>query len=251
MLVNGGLNFTLSKNKIVDEREEPRAYNYLRRTNNSVEQIYGLQAIGFFKDQADIDNSPAQQFSQVKPGDIKYKDQNGDGVINENDEVKLGYNYVCPEIYYSFHIGMEYKGFGFNAMFQGVGNYTAVLNTKSMYWPLINNTNISNYYYENRWTPENTDAKFPRLTSESNENNFRTNSVWLEDRSFLKLRNIELYYKFANSLLAKTKYIKTAKVYVRGVDLLCFDHIKQSDPEQYGNNYPLTRSVVVGVALGF
>ena len=251
LLVNGGLNFTLSKNKIVDEREEPRAYNYLRRTNNSVEQIYGLQAIGFFKDQADIDNSPAQQFSQVKPGDIKYKDQNGDGLINENDEVKLGYNYVCPEIYYSFHIGMEYKGFGFNAMFQGVGNYTAVLNTKSMYWPLINNTNISNYYYENRWTPENTDAKFPRLTSESNENNFRTNSVWLEDRSFLKLRNIELYYKFANSLLAKTKYIKTAKVYVRGVDLLCFDHIKQSDPEQYGNNYPLTRSVVVGVALGF
>ena len=138
-----------------------RAYKYLERTGNAVGQIFGLQAIGFFKDQADIDNSPAQQFSQVKPGDIKYKDQNGDGVINADDEVKMGYNYNCPEIYYSFHLGLEYKGFGFNAMFQGAGNYTAVLNTKSMYWPLINNTNISTYYYENRWTPENTDAQIP------------------------------------------------------------------------------------------
>jgi TonB-linked SusC/RagA family outer membrane protein len=245
-----GANYTLAKNKIKDECEEPRAYKYLERTGNAVGQIFGLQAIGFFKDQADIDNSPAQQFSQVKPGDIKYKDQNGDGVINADDEVKMGYNYNCPEIYYSFHLGLEYKGFGFNAMFQGAGNYTAVLNTKSMYWPLINNTNISTYYYENRWTPENTDAKFPRLTSQSNENNFRTNSVWLADRSFLKLRNVEVFYKFPQTLLRATKYIHSAKLYVRGIDLVCFDHIKKSDPEQYGADYPLNRSIVVGLAVG-
>lgn len=251
IIINGGIMYTLSKNKIKEEYEEPRAYSYLERTDNPVGQIYGLQAIGFFKDQADIDNSPAQQFSQVKPGDIKYKDQNGDNVINEEDVVKMGYNTQCPEIYYSFHFGAEYKGLGFDVLFQGTANYTAELNTKSLFWPLINNTNISEYYYNNRWTPENADAKFPRLTSESNSNNFRTNSIWLADRSFLKLRNVELYYKFPKSLLSATKYIGSAKVYVRGIDLLCFDHIKEADPEQYGANYPLNRSLVLGLVLGF
>lgn len=251
LLVNAGVKYTLSKNEIKEQLEEPRSYDYLRTTGNSVYQIYGLQAIGFFKDQADIDNSPAQQFSEVKPGDIKYKDQNNDGVINEEDVVKMGYNSTCPEIYFSFNLGAEYKGFGFNALFQGAGNYTAVLNTKSMYWPLISNSNISEYYYANRWTPETPDAKFPRLTAESNDNNFRTNSVWLEDRSFLKLRSVELYYKFPKSLMSATKFINNAKLYVRGIDLLCFDHIKESDPECYGADYPLTRSVSVGLSLGF
>jgi TonB-linked SusC/RagA family outer membrane protein len=250
-IFNGGANYTLSKDKIKNELEEPHAYSYLDQTNHPVGQIFGLQAIGFFKDQADIDHSPVQQFSDVKPGDIKYKDQNRDGVINEEDVVKMGYNTTCPEIYFSFHLGAEYKGIGLDADLQGVGNYTAILNTKSLYWPLINNTNISKYYYDNRWTPEHTNAKFPRLTAESNANNFRTNSIWLEDRSFLKLRNLEVYYKFPKSILTSTKFISTAKLYVRGVDLLCLDHIKKADPEQYGADYPLNRSLVVGLALGF
>lgn len=252
LLLMGGVNYTLAKNKIIEEYEEPRSYSYLERTNRPIDQIFGLQAIGFFKDQADIDNSPVQQFSEVKPGDIKYKDQNGDGVINSDDEVSMGYNLNCPEIYYSFHLGMEYKGLGFDALFQGAANYTAILNTKSMYFPLINNTNISQYYYDNRWTPATADkAKFPRLTSESNNNNFRTNSIWLADRSFLKLRNVEIYYNLPSSLLAPTRYIHSAKLYVRGVDLLCFSHISQSDPECYGADYPLTRSLALGIVLGF
>lgn len=252
LLITGGVNYTLAKNKIVEEYEEPRSYDYLKRTGRPVDQIFGLQAIGFFKDQADIDNSPVQQFSEVKPGDIKYKDQNGDGIINSDDEISMGYNYNCPEIYYSFHLGLEYKGIGFDAAFQGAANYTAVLNTKSMYWPLINNTNISQYYYDNRWTPATAEtAKFPRLTSESNNNNFCTNSVWLADRSFLKLRNVEVYYNFPKSLMAATHFISSAKLYVRGVDLLCFSHIKESDPECYGADYPLNRSLSIGVVLGF
>ena len=136
-------------------------------------------------------------------------------------------------------------------MFQGTGRYSAVLNTKSMYWPLVNNTTISQYYYDNRWTTDNQDAKFPRLSPQSNANNYQTNTVWLADRSFLKLRNVEVYYNFANSLLQKTKVVNGAKIYVRGTDLFCLDHLSVSDPESYGATNPLTRSLVVGLSVTF
>ena len=185
----------------------------------------------------------------VKPGDIKYKDQNGDGFINDFDNVPIGYNTSVPEAYYSFQLGFEYKGFGFDALFQGAGNYSALLNTRSVYTPLVNNTTISNHYYENRWTPDNVFAKYPRLTTESNDNNFRNNSIWIADASFLKLRNFEVYYKIPTSLLEKQK-IKSVKVYVRGIDLLCFDKIDVSDPEIIGVSYPAAKSINVGLAIG-
>lgn len=248
---NIGANFALAKNKIIDQMEEPRLYENLKQTGNPLKQTYGLQAIGFFKDQADIDASKPQMFGEVKPGDIKYKDVNGDGIIDENDKVAIGYSTTAPEIYYSFNLGAEWKGIGFNAMFQGTGNYSAVLNTKSLYWPLINNTTISQEYYDNRWTPENLNAKYPRLTSQENSNNFQTNTVWLADRSFLKLRSVELYYRFSQDLMKKSKIMNNAKIYLRGIDLLCFDKIKVADPESYGATYPLTRSLVIGLSVGF
>ena len=85
----------------------------------------------------------------------RYKDVNGDNIIDANDKVAIGHSTTAPEIYYSFNLGAEWKGLGFDAMFQGTGRYSAVLNTKSLYWPLINNTTISQEYYDNRWTPEN------------------------------------------------------------------------------------------------
>lgn len=247
---NIGGKFTLAKNKIVEMNEQPRPHDYLRRTGKSVDQIFGYQAIGYFVDQADIDKSPIQQFGQVKPGDIKYKDVNGDGLINENDMIAMGYNLTLPEIYYSFNLGFEWKGIGFSALFQGVSNYTAQLTTESLYSPLINNTTISNYYYQNRWTPQTPNARFPRLTTESVANNLERSSVWLADRSFLKLRHCEVYYKLPESVLGKIK-MKNAKLYVRGVDLLCFDHIDISDPEAMGAVYPANRSINVGFSFGF
>ena len=244
-----GGKYTLSKNKIIEQLESPRAYDYLKSTGQPVNQLFGLQAIGFFVDQEEINNSPVQQFSVVKPGDIKYKDQNGDGFINDFDNVPIGYNTSVPEAYYSFQLGFEYKGFGFDALFQGAGNYSALLNTRSVYTPLVNNTTISNHYYENRWTPDNVFAKYPRLTTESNDNNFRNNSIWIADASFLKLRNFEVYYKIPTSLLEKQK-IKSVKVYVRGIDLLCFDKIDVSDPEIIGVSYPAAKSINVGLAIG-
>ena len=248
----GGM-LNLNKNEIKDMAEEPKAYPNLVETGNPLNSTYGLVAIGLFKDQADIDNSPAQNFSTVRPGDIKYQDINGDGVIDANDKTKIGYSAYAPELYYNFHAGAEYKGVGFDLLFQGVGRYTANLSAKGMYWPLLNSTSLSQQYYDGRWTTSNPDpgAKFPRLSSTSNANNYQTSTYWQRDRSFLKLRNVEVYYKFPSSLLEKTKYIQTAKLYVRGVDLLCFDHIDDADPECYGVTNPLNKSVVLGVQLSF
>ena len=247
--LNLGGTFTYNRSKIIEMLEEPAAYDYTRSTGNPVGQIFGLQAIGYFVDQADIDNSLPQQFGPVKAGDIKYKDMNGDKVINSDDRVAMGYNSTCPEIYYSFSLGLEWKGLGFSAQFQGVGNYTALL-SGTYYHPLVDNTTISNYVYRNRWTPETPNARFPRLTTETVDNNLQTSSLWLADRSFLKLRNCEVYYKLPSSWLNRF-WVKNAKVYVRGVDLLCFDSIDQLDPEAMNNSYPATRSIHVGLSVGF
>ena len=210
--LNLGGTFTYNRSKIIEMLEEPAAYDYTRSTGNPVGQIFGLQAIGYFVDQADIDNSLPQQFGPVKAGDIKYKDMNGDKVINSDDRVAMGYNSTCPEIYYSFSLGLEWKGLGFSAQFQGVGNYTAIL-SGTYYHPLVDNTTISNYVYRNRWTPETPNARFPRLTTETVDNNLQTSSLWLADRSFLKLRNCEVYYKLPSSWLNRF-WVKNAKVYV-------------------------------------
>lgn len=247
--LNLGGTFTYKRSKIIEMLEEPAAYDYTRSTGNPVGQIFGLQAIGYFVDQADIDNSLPQQFGPVKAGDIKYKDMNGDKVINSDDRVAMGYNSTCPEIYYSFSLGLEWKGLGFSAQFQGVGNYTAIL-SGTYYHPLVDNTTISNYVYRNRWTPETPNARFPRLTTETVDNNLQTSSLWLADRSFLKLRNCEVYYKLPSSWLNRF-WVKNAKVYVRGVDLLCFDSIDQLDPEAMNSSYPATRSIHVGLSVGF
>lgn len=245
-----GGNFNYNRNKIVSQLEEPRLYDNLIQTGNSVGQLYGMKAIGFFKDEADIAASPVQNFSTVRPGDIKYEDVNGDDVIDSNDAAAIGYSAKAPQIYYNFHLGAEWKGLGFYALFQGAARYSAMLNTKSMYFPLVGNTTISQYYYDNRWTPSTQDAKFPRLSSESNANNYRNNTLFLADRSFLKLRNLEVYYMLPESLLAKTRFVKGSKFYVRGNDLFCLDHLDVSDPEAYGTAQRFS-SVVLGLSLTF
>ena len=246
----GGM-FNFNKNEIKEQAEEPRAYDNLVQTGNPLNQTYGLVALGLFRDQADIDASPKQNFSTVYPGDIKYKDINGDNVIDANDVTKIGYSGYAPEIYYNLRAGLEFKGFGFNFLFQGTGRYTANLNAKGMYWPLLNTTSLSQQAYDGRWTTSNPNAEFPRLSTTSNANNYQTSTFWQRDRSFFKLRNVELYYNLPKELMTKTGFIKTAKVYLRGVDLFCADHIKEADAESYGVGAPLNKSIVAGVALSF
>ena len=251
LTLNIGGNMTYTKSEIKDMAEEPRAYSNLVRTGDPLSSTYGLIAEGLFTSQAEIEASPRQSFSTVVPGDIKYKDVNNDNVIDANDVCKIGYSTACPELYYSFHFGAEYKGLGFDAMFQGVGNYSAVLSNTGYYWGLINNTSLAQQVYDNRWSPENNNANalFPRLSSSSNPNNYQTSTFWLRDRSYLKLRNIELYYHLPQSLLSPLKIIKKAKVYLRGVDLFTFDNLDEVDAAVYGTTVPPTRSVAFGVSV--
>ena len=250
---NIGANIDYYRSQIKEQDEAPKLYPNLVSTGHRVSQLFGYKAIGFFKDQADIDASKPQLLgSTPRPGDIKYEDVNGDGQIDTNDKTAIGYSTVAPEIYYNIHLGVEWKGLGVDAMFQGTGRYSGVLSTKSMYKPLVGNTTISQYYYDNRWTPETAGtAKFPALSSTSNANNYNTNTLWMFDRSFFKLRNIEVYYNFPKAMLAKTKLLNAAKLYVRGVDLFSFDHLDESDPEVFGATNPLNRSIVAGLSVTF
>ena len=244
-----GGTYSLTKNTIKEMMEQPRAEEYLYATGRAVGQIWGLQAAGFFTDQNDIDRSPYQSFGTVKPGDIKYVDQNGDNIIDANDFIPMGYNTQVPEIYYGFNFGLEWKGLGFNVAFQGVDNYTVATTMSGLYRPMVNGATISTYYYENRWTPETPNARYPRLSTVESTNNTQTSSVWLENGAFLKLRNAEVYYNFPRSLVSHIG-MNRAKLYVRGVDLYCWDHLKKIDPEAL-NGIPANRSVNRGLQVGF
>lgn len=250
--VNIGGTFAWNKNKVVNKDEEPQAYDNLVETGSQLNQIRGLRAIGFFKDEEDIANSPQQTFSTCRPGDIKYEDVNGDNVIDKNDYVSIGYTTVCPEIYYQFHLGAEWNGLGITAMFQGTGRFSGMKNISGGYYGLVKNTNLFQDAYDNRWTPETAEtALYPRLSSQSNTNNYQNSTLWLFDRSYLKLRNLEVYYNLPKRALQGIPFLSAAKVYLRGVDLLTFDHVKGMDAEYYSSTQPLTRSVVLGVSVTF
>ena len=243
-------NFSFVRTNIVEMNEEYKTEEYLKMTNRRIGQFSGMEAIGFFKDEADIKNSPKQTFSDVKPGDIKYKDQNGDGIINEYDKVCMGYSTNTPEIYYGFSLGFDYKGIGIRADFQGLANYTVITNVNSVYWPLGTNKTVSNYYLENRWTPENLNAKYPRLTTLANENNFQNNSIWMENGAYMKLRNLEVYYDIPASICKKA-FLSKARIFVKGKDLFMTDHVKQMDPELVYSYYPTTKAYLIGLNLEF
>lgn len=250
--LTAGANISRTGSEIKEMLEQPRLYDNLVQTGNRLGQVYGYEAIGLFKDEADIANSPQQSLGSTPlPGDIKYRDVNGDNVINENDKVALGYSTTCPELYYAFNLGAAYKDFGIDALFQGAGRYSAILSTKAVYRPLLASTNLSQDYYDNRWTPENTNAKYPRLSYQSNANNSQVSSFWLKDRSFVKLRYVELYYNLPQQLLSKAGFINRARLYVRGTDLFCADHINDADPETYATLTPASRSLLLGVSLNF
>lgn len=246
-------NFTFARTKIIENNEGYKPYDYLYTKGNSFGQFYGLEAIGYFNDFNDISNSPIQVFSEVRPGDIKYRDQNNDNIINEYDIKAFGFSTYLPEIYYGLKLGFNYKNFGLDMIWQGVANYSVVLNTPSVYWPLRNNTNISNWYLTDkiRWTEQTKDvANLPRLTTLDNANNFRNSTQWLEDGAYLSLRNVNLYYNIPVSSLNKAG-VDELQVYVRANNVLLFDKIKYLTSENLSVNYPNLRSVYLGFNVKF
>ena len=245
-----GGNFTYAKNKVINKNEEFRPYGYLRETGQPIDQRFGLQSIGFFQNKAEIDSSPKQYFSQVRPGDIKYKDQNSDGVIDGLDNIAIGHSSTTPELYYAINFGFEMEGLGLDMLFQGAANQTVYLNTKSVFWPLVANTNIGKFSAD-AWTPETAStATLPRLTNLSNDNNYRPNDIWFQSGNFLKLRQCEIYYNISEQFAKKLK-INKLKLYVRGMNLFSIDNINIVDPESIGVNYPTLSSYHLGFNIEF
>lgn len=243
-------NFTYAKNKIINNNEGFKTEDYLYKKGQSLNQYYGLQSDGFFNTVEEINNSEVyQSFGELKPGDVRYVDQNDDKIINEDDVVRLGYS-TLPEIYYGFNVGLSYGGFGVMANFQGVANRSLYLNTANVYAPLKNNTNISTWYLEEntRWTPGTMEtANLPRLTSEDNPNNFQKSDIWMANGNYLKLRDLEVSYTINRNTLRKCDL----KIFVRGTNLFSIDKLGYSDPENYGVAYPTMRSYTAGFNLIF
>lgn len=252
-----GVQYSFARNKIINQNEVFRPWDYLKRTGHPVGQIFGLEADGFWgvNDGLNGTNNISPEgvvytyTSVLKPGDVKYVDQNGDKVIDQFDMVAIGRNWL-PEMYYSFTLDAEYKGFGISALFQGVFNVSTTLNTAGIFWPLFNNNNISTFSND-RWTPATAGkATLPRLTPEKNDNNYRTSTIWVRDISYLKLRTLELYYNLPKNLVEKVK-LKMAKVFVRGINLFSIDNIKIMDPEELRTVYPTLKSYNIGLKVDF
>lgn len=240
--------FSKYKNKIINMNEDYRPYDYMKRTGKSIGQYFGWETQGFFNDEAAIANHPTQMFGNIKPGDIIYSDKNNDNVVDEYDQVAIGYSNF-PEIYYSFSLGLGWKGFELSALFQGTDRASAYLSQSHVFWPLRGDDNISTWY-KNYWSQTNREkAELPRLTKQS-DNNYRTNDIWVQDKSFLKLRYAEFSYSLPKNFLGNYG-IQQMKFYLRGRDLFCFDNIKYVDPENVGYSYPTLKSYNIGVIVKF
>ena len=245
LYANGGWLFT----KVINDGQAYQKYDYLYRKGNPVGQKYGLEVIGIFQNQVEINNSPRQSFGEVRPGDLKYRDQNGDGVIDSQDQVKM-FGTSTPVLQFGFGLEAAYKGFKVYADFQGVTGVTISLLDSPLYQPLVSNGTISNTFLsrEITWAPgREAYATMPRLTTQENNNNYRSNSLWYRDGSFIKLRNLGVSYTFSKDVMK----LCDATVFVNGTNLFSLDNIGFADPEQLGAYYPSTRTWWVGVKFNF
>ena len=241
---------TYSRNQILEWIENP-AYPNLSVIGTPADAARGLVALGFFESQEEIDNSPLQQFGQVKVGDIKYKDVNEDGVINQNDQVALEHGTAFPSLNYSFSLGLEWKGIGLNATFQGAGNQIKNLRYVDGVWgALSDNRNMSQEYYDNCYDTAGANALYPRLSTENVANNAQESTTWYRNVSWFKMRDCELYYRFPAALLQHAK-ISDAKVFVKGQNLLSFDNIPAMDAENLNTGYPVMKAVTFGLSVVF
>lgn len=246
--VNAGVSLAWNRNEVLRYIGTP-TYPLSNPVGHRVNEAWGLKSAGFFKDQADIAGSNRQEFSNVGVGDVKYRDLNNDKVINQFDVTSLDGGTDIPELNYAFNLGFEYKGFGVNAWFQGTGNYMKYL-PSAIWGGMANNGNLSVDYYYNSFDIAGENARYPRLTTQTSNNNNQASDVWYKKVHFLKMRNCEAYYKLPSKLLSKL-WLSEAKVFLQGENLLSFDNVDSMDAEVLSTAYPVFKGVNVGVTLTF
>ena len=248
-------NMTYGKNEILERDEENTPYWYKTMAGHRVDQAMGLIAMGLFKDYEEIRNWPSQ-FGDVMPGDIKYKDINGDGVINDNDKVAIGAT-KRPNFTYGFGASAKWKGLDVNVHFQGVGKSTYFINGSTVYmfsggdgWGNV----LKEMAEGNRWilgVNEDPNADYPRLTYGNNSNNNRASTFWLRNGAYLRLKTLDIGYSLPKSLVNKV-HMNQVRIFFIGTNLLTFSKFKLWDPEMGsadGKKYPLSKTFSLGVSV--
>ena len=238
--------FTYAKNTLLeaDEPSYPEEEAYRCEIGKPLNRYTGLIAMGLFKDEADVENSPEQTFSpNLKPGDIKYKDLNGDGKIDSNDMTEIG-DPTVPQIVYGFGGSVQYKSFDFSVFFQGVAKTSLMM--QNIHPFTSDQTTLLDFIAKDYWTEENPNpnAEYPRLISNlDSHNNFMNSTYWLRSAAFLRLKNVEIGYTY-----------KVARLFISGQNLLTFSPFKHWDPELGGGKgltYPNLRVATIGLQLTF
>ena len=266
-------NFTYSKNNVIDWEEANPKYPYQEAGGYPNGAVSGYQSLGLFKDVNDINTSPIQSFGSVLPGDIKYRDVNGDGLVNVDDRVPLAFsNY--PLLMYGFGGEFHYKKFTVGIMFKGTGKTdvfhvgwsdSQISDNGNGYFPFYNGLygNVLTMANDpkNRWIPleyaeanhidpslaENPNARFPRLYYGRNNNNAQLSDFFKGDARYLRLQEVTINYNWKQPVLKKIG-ISSIDFQVIGSNLYIWDRIKYFDPEQAkfnGNVYPIPLNITL------
>lgn len=245
-----GIGFNLSdvKNTVVDLRGINRSALTVSREGSPINSIYGFEAQGFFTDDQDIANH-APQYGKLAPGDIKYKDQNNDGMITEDDKVIIGS--TIPRYTYGATVNFSYKGFDLNALFQGVGKADGYLYGQGI-MPFYTGGTVQEQH-KDRWTPDNQDAAFPRLTF-NEPNNEMASSFWMKSAAYLRLKNLQLGYSLPDEILQNAG-IKRLYVFLNAQNVFTLDKFwtgyDVESPVGTGSSYPQQKLYSLGLNINF
>jgi len=262
-----GLNgqVTFARNRIDNMNEVAPANAFSAQTGRPIGTFIGLVADGFY-DITDFDDNgklvadlPTPAFGNVQPGDVKYLDLDKNGIVDQNDVTRIGRS-SYPEWYFSFGGKFGYKGFDIQVLFQGMAGVSAnLLSNWNQMVAFVDNGNAYPVakgawaYYPTEGIDNRANATYPRLTTQSNENNYRTSSMWIKDASFLKLRNLELGYNFASGKVQQAG-ISNLRVFLSAHNLLTISPLQKEyglDPENLTGLYPTMTSYNAGISITF
>lgn len=253
------LNYSYSKSKILYYAEPPyTGREWQATTGTEIGQQYGFQALGLFKNQAEIDNSPNQTSffgSDVRPGDIKYRDLNGDNIINDQDKGYLPGTLASPRSILGLSLGYHYKGFDMSVLFQaGLGG--SIMMQGGGIFPFSGFDWVLQDVVNDHWVASNPDAdyQFPRMSSKTNFNNEQPSTFWIRSSDYLRLKTVELGYSVAPAWLKKKTGFSSARIFMNGINLFTWDHVKIFDPEIANGGtgtYPQQKVINTGLSFSF
>lgn len=232
-------NFAWARSKVIETTEDPNIPDHLRKTGKPVGLKYGFVADGLYQSQEEIDNSAL--FGPARVGDVKLKDLNGDGRITWDQDWTVIGKSDLPEIMFGFNMGADYKGFDFNVFFQGAAKSDIALSgyydgTDGIYdntfytRPFYQDGNSPKYLVENSWTPENTKAKYPRLSTITSGSGGKFSSFWIQDGAYLRLKSAQLGYTLP-TVLTKKIGLQKVRLSVSGSNLFTLSGLDYLDPE--------------------